>query len=254
MKQGESSNLAVVFGKGERRDAFAVSLLEPSQALTGGDLPDPNLTSLRSGGQHLAVPGEGQTQDGLLHHHEIILSLVPQVLPDLAGGEVPDLEESVDRAGDQVLSVGRKRGALDVRLGPELDLLAQRRRVLLLLLLSHGGLAPEQVDLGAWRQKTLVLLPLESLAEQGQQPGRRHHGDLARERLREVSPAPFFGLPFGIGLSGVEVAPGQQVFQVDVSLGLVLLHQDHGVGLAEERPRGSELTKLDKLNDDLEKN
>ena len=151
-----------------------MGLFKSSQALTGGDLPDPDLTSLRSGSQHLAVSGERQTQHGLLHHHEVVLSLVPQVLSDFTGGEIPDLEEPVDRSGDQVLAVGGKGRALDVRLGPELDLLAQGGRVLLFLLLPHGGLASEQVDLGAWRQKPLVLLPLEGLAKKRQKPGRGH--------------------------------------------------------------------------------
>ena len=50
---------------------------------------------------------------------------------------------------------------------------------LLVLLLPHGGLPPEQVDLAAGREKALVLLPLESLAQQSQQTTGRDHGDLA---------------------------------------------------------------------------
>ena len=38
---------------------------------------------------------------------------------------------------------------------------------LLVLLLPHCGLAPEQVDLTAGWEESLVLLPLEGLAQQG---------------------------------------------------------------------------------------
>ena len=109
-------------------------LLEPSETLTGGNLPDPNLTSLRPRRQHLAVSGKGQTQDRLLHHHEVVLRLVLQILPDLSGREIPDFEEAVDRSGDEVLAIGRKGAAFDVRFGPEFDLLAQSGRVFFFLL------------------------------------------------------------------------------------------------------------------------
>ena len=68
--------LTVVLGKLERSDTLGVRLLEPSETLAGGNLPDPNLTSLRPRCQHLAVPGKRQTQNGLLHHHEVVLRLV----------------------------------------------------------------------------------------------------------------------------------------------------------------------------------
>ena len=69
--------------------------------------------------------------------------------------------------------------------------------------------------------------------------------------MGKIGPAPLLGLALGVSFSRVKVAPGQQVLQVDVPLRLVLLHQDHGIGLTEERPGGSELTKLDELDADL---
>jgi hypothetical protein len=50
--------LAVVLGEGKGGYALTMSLFKSSQALAGGNFPDPNLSSLRSGSQHLAVPGK----------------------------------------------------------------------------------------------------------------------------------------------------------------------------------------------------
>ena len=49
-------------------------------------------------------------------------------------------------------------------------LLAKLRGVPLVLLLPHGRLSPEEIDLGSGREQALVLLPLEGLSEQRQQP------------------------------------------------------------------------------------
>lgn len=48
-----------------------------------------------AGGQVLAVPAEGAAQDGLVMHHELILSLVRQVLAQPARVEVPNLTTQV---------------------------------------------------------------------------------------------------------------------------------------------------------------
>lgn len=39
-----------------------------------------NLSVLSAGGQHLGVAAEAHTQHGVVHHHEVILSLVLQIL------------------------------------------------------------------------------------------------------------------------------------------------------------------------------
>lgn len=39
-----------------------------------------DLSILSSGGQHLCVPTEAHTQHCIVHHHEVILSLVLQIL------------------------------------------------------------------------------------------------------------------------------------------------------------------------------
>ncbi len=41
-----------------------------------------NLSILGSGGQHLCVSTEAHTQNCIVHHHEVILSLVLQILLD----------------------------------------------------------------------------------------------------------------------------------------------------------------------------
>ena len=96
-------------------------------------------------------------------------------------------------------------------LGPELDLLAEHGGVLLLLLLPHGGLAAEEIDLGAGRQQTLMLLPLEGLPEECEETGWRDDGDLARERLGDGGAPALLGAAVGVGLAGVEVGAGEEV-------------------------------------------
>ena len=49
------------------------------------------------------------------------LCLVAQVLPDLAGGEVPHLDEAVDRARYQVLTIWWKPGTLHMGFGSKLQ-------------------------------------------------------------------------------------------------------------------------------------
>lgn len=41
-----------------------------------------DLSILSSGGQHLRVSTEAHTQHGIVHHHEVVLSLVLQILQD----------------------------------------------------------------------------------------------------------------------------------------------------------------------------
>lgn len=41
---------------------------------------DLDLSVLGSGGQHLRVPAEAHAQHGVVHHHEVVLSLVLQIL------------------------------------------------------------------------------------------------------------------------------------------------------------------------------
>ena len=144
-----------------------MGFLKLPQTLSRRDLPDEDVASLAAGGEHLTVPGEGEAQHRLLHHHEVLRGLVLQILPDLARGEVPHFNEAVHGAGDEVLTVRTEYGGLYVGLGSELDLPGQLGRELLVLLLPHCGLAPEQVDLTAGWEESLVLLPLEGLAQQG---------------------------------------------------------------------------------------
>ncbi len=66
-----------------------------------------------------------------------------------------------------------------------------------------------------------------------------------------IPPHPSLPLFPRTNLSGVKVRPSQQVLQVKVPLGLLLLQFDHGVCLPKERPGGTELSQLNKLQDDL---
>ena len=86
-----SQHLTVVFGELDRGHALRMGLVEPAQTLPGGDLPNPDLPGFGTGDEHFAVSGEAQGQHGFLHHHEVVLGLVLEVLPDLARGEVPHL-------------------------------------------------------------------------------------------------------------------------------------------------------------------
>lgn len=163
--EGGRQYLAVVPAELDTSHALGVRLLESPQALSALNSPDLYFTVLRAAGEHLAVPTESHRQHRLLHHHEIVLRLVLKVLSYLAGREIPYLDETVHRAGDQVLSVWREARALDVRLLTELYLLRQLCRILLVLLISNSGFTAKQVDRRARGEETLVLLPLESLAE-----------------------------------------------------------------------------------------
>lgn len=114
-----------------------------------------NLSILSAGGQHLRVSAEAHAQHGVVHHHEVVLRLVLEILQagtdtrsvdreedwrpsgdaslwrylsDLAGGEVPDLDEAVDRPGHQVLTVGREAGTLHVRFLSKLHGRKKRRQ------------------------------------------------------------------------------------------------------------------------------
>lgn len=101
--EGGAEELAAVLTEAETRDSFAVAALEPPQALPTLDLPHLrrhmqfvqeaginqrcsarplylDLSILGPGGQHLRVPAEAHTQHGIVHHHEVILSLVLQIL------------------------------------------------------------------------------------------------------------------------------------------------------------------------------
>ena len=53
-------------------------------------------------------------------------------------------------------------------------------------------------------------------------------------------------------LSGVEVGASQHVLEMDVSVGLRLLHHDHGISLSQEGTRRTQLAQLDKLKHNLE--
>lgn len=52
---------------------------------------DLDLSVLGAGGQHLRVPAEAHAQHGVVHHHEVVLSLVLQILGDTqSAGDILD--------------------------------------------------------------------------------------------------------------------------------------------------------------------
>lgn len=102
-----------------------------------------DLSILSAGGQHLRVSAEAHAQHGIVHHHEVVLSLVLQILDDkqsmtsfllsrgfleghashvclylsdFPSGEVPHLNEAINRASDQVLPIRGEPGTLHMRL------------------------------------------------------------------------------------------------------------------------------------------
>ena len=58
-------------------------------------------------------------------------------------------------------------------------------------------------------------------------------------------------MAFLISFSRVKVAACEKIFEVDVSIGVILFEFDHWVRLTEQRSRGSQLSQLDELQDDL---
>lgn len=152
---------------------------------------------------------------------------------------------------DQVLAVGRKERAFGVRLLAEFDLARDLCGAHLLLLVLDGRLAAEQIDLCARRQQALVLLPLQRLAEQRQQPGRRHHRHLAAQLLCDGRAALLFAAAVHVRLARIEVGSLQHILQVNVSFAVLLLQHNHRIGLAEQRTGGAQFAQLDELQHDL---
>lgn len=52
-------------------------------------------------------------------------------------------------------------------------------------------------------------------------------------------------------LARVKVRPGKHVLEMSVTILVLLLHHDHGIRLAQERPSRPELTQLNELQYDL---
>lgn len=48
---------------------------------------------------------ESHREDGAIHHHEIVLCLILQVLTELSGCEIPHFDEAIHGAGDKILSI-----------------------------------------------------------------------------------------------------------------------------------------------------
>ena len=63
---------------------------------------------LTTGGEHLGIPGEAHAQNGVVHHHKVLLRLIFQIFSDLARREIPNFDETVHGAGDQELTIWRE--------------------------------------------------------------------------------------------------------------------------------------------------
>lgn len=246
--EGGAEQLTAVLTEADARHSFAVGPFKPPQTLAALDLPhlnahgsrsvnaaqhnwtpssvtentsaDLDLSVLGSGGQHLRVPAEAHAQHGVVHHHEVVLSLILQILgtnkaflitrapetppspppdphlylSDFPSGEVPHLDEAINRTSDQILTIRGESGTLHMRflsklfrggrnrhvrtrpgspLGAvrqpighkNLDLSAELGGEALLLHVFDGSFAPEQVDRGSWWEETLMLLPLQRLED-----------------------------------------------------------------------------------------
>lgn len=79
-----------------------------------------DLAVLWARGEHLRVSAERQAEDGVVHHHEVVLRLVLQIFPNLASREVPHLNEPIHTSRDQVLTIRRKLSTFWVRFASEL--------------------------------------------------------------------------------------------------------------------------------------
>ena len=232
-------------------DALRVRLREAAHALAGAHAPHFDAAILATACEQLRVAREVEAEDRHVVHHQLVPRLVLEVLAQLAALKVPHLDEAVDRAGDEVLTVGREARALRVRLLAKLDHRPRR---------GEGGLglddalrrgATEEVKLAPARQHALVLLPLERLAEQRQQPRGRHDRHLRLERLRQVGAPPLLARARAVRLERLEVWSSRQRLELAVALGLLRLHRNHRRRRAQDLPRCVEFAQLEELEHEL---
>ena len=92
---------------------------------------------------------------------------------------------------------------------------------------------------------------MDHLSKQCKQTTRRDNRDLSSQRLSDPGSPPLLRAAIRVSLPWVKVAPGQQVFQVQVSLRFAPLHHNHGVGLSEQGPSCSKLSQLYQLDNNL---
>lgn len=86
-------------------NSLVVCLLEPPQTLTSLDFPNLNLATLTAGCKHLGILAKAQTQHRVFHHHKVLLCLILEIFANLTGDEVPHLDETIHRTGDQILAI-----------------------------------------------------------------------------------------------------------------------------------------------------
>mmetsp|Transcript_40937 Transcript_40937/g.81994 ORF Transcript_40937/g.81994 Transcript_40937/m.81994 type:complete len:302 (-) Transcript_40937:176-1081(-) len=230
---GGRAQLRRVAREAEARDSLRVRLVEPPRTLPAPHLPHLYLSALVSGSEELRVLGPCERQHCLLVHHQIFIRLIFEILAQLAGFVIPDLHKPVDASGDQVLPIRREGSALSMRLLPKLDLVCAFGGKLVVLVWLCSCRATEDVKLSSRRQQALVLLPLESLADENQQPRWRHDGDLCGQRLRNLSPAGFLAGSWIVSLPRIPYRSRAQRFQPHVAFWLLLLHRLHRFSLPQ---------------------
>jgi len=74
------------------------------------------------------------------------LCLALKILSYFSGGEVPNLDEAIHAASYQILTVGGKSRAFNVRLLSEFDLLGHLSGILFIFNVLHGSFTTEQID------------------------------------------------------------------------------------------------------------
>ena len=82
-----------------------MSVVKTPKTLPGRDFPHFNLPILGSRGKHLTITTVIETQDRAVHHHEVVLILVLEVLANFAGEVVPHLNEAINASRDKELPI-----------------------------------------------------------------------------------------------------------------------------------------------------
>ena len=112
-------------------------------------------------------------------HHQLVLHLVVQILPQLASVAVPEFDEAVHTACDKALSIRREDCCLWMRFSAEADQSSLLARNFFFYFLPERAPPPaEKVECIPFRKHSLGELIVKGLAQKREKAGRGDNRDL----------------------------------------------------------------------------
>lgn len=115
-----TEHLRRILTKAHGGDSLRVGADKLLDGLASLQLPDTDVTGMRTSHDQLAVLAKAGAQHRLLHQHGCTIRLVFEVPAQLSCHEIPNLDEAIGRSGDHVLAIWREGAALCVLLLGEL--------------------------------------------------------------------------------------------------------------------------------------